>query len=182
MSIKGQGHSLTLVRGHSDFKVKRFTFGLYTQVSDSGPHGPLVIFPPCFIRFVRESARTTKEPMRHALSDARGPCRGPDLSHQMSQGIEKPCPDQNSNPGPLPIRETTDLLSQELIFDILSMLNQIRPRIFSEQRRYQGGLFDARCPSHEPTLATKCHKGDKYLSPTGTRTQGLSLSVRQLSC
>ena len=42
MSIKGQGHSLTLVKGHSDFKVKCLTFGLYTQVSDSGPHGPLV--------------------------------------------------------------------------------------------------------------------------------------------
>ena len=42
MSIKGQGHSLTLVRGHSDFKVKCLTFGLYTQVSDSGPQGPLV--------------------------------------------------------------------------------------------------------------------------------------------
>ena len=42
MSISGQGHSLTLVKGHSDFKVKCLTFGLYTQVSDSGPLGPLV--------------------------------------------------------------------------------------------------------------------------------------------
>ena len=42
MSIKSQGHSLTLVKGHSDFKVKCLTFGLYTQVSNSGPHGPLV--------------------------------------------------------------------------------------------------------------------------------------------
>ena len=42
LSIKGQGHSLTLVKGHSDFKVKCLTFGLYTQVSNSGPHGPLV--------------------------------------------------------------------------------------------------------------------------------------------
>ena len=42
MSIKGQGHSLTLVKGHSDFKVKCLTFGLYNQVSDSGPEGPLV--------------------------------------------------------------------------------------------------------------------------------------------
>ena len=42
MSVKGQGHSLTLVKGHSDFKVKCLTFGLYTQVSDSGPKGPLV--------------------------------------------------------------------------------------------------------------------------------------------
>ena len=41
MSINGQGHSLTLVKGHSDFKVKCLTFGLYTQVSDSGPLGPL---------------------------------------------------------------------------------------------------------------------------------------------
>ena len=46
MSIKGQGHSLTLVKGHSDFKVKCLTFGLYTQVSDSGPHGPLVLGVP----------------------------------------------------------------------------------------------------------------------------------------
>ena len=42
MSVKGQGHSLTLVKGHSDFKVKYLTFSLCTQVSDSGPHGPLV--------------------------------------------------------------------------------------------------------------------------------------------
>ena len=44
MSIKGQGHSLTLVKGHSDFNIKCLTFGLYTQVSDSGPHGPLVFY------------------------------------------------------------------------------------------------------------------------------------------
>ena len=44
MSIKGQGHSLTLVKGHSDFKVKCLTFGLYTQMSDSGPLGPLVAY------------------------------------------------------------------------------------------------------------------------------------------
>ena len=43
MSIKSQGHSLILVKGHSDFKVKCLTFGLYTQVSDSGPQGPLVV-------------------------------------------------------------------------------------------------------------------------------------------
>ena len=43
MSIEGQGHSLTLVKCHSDFKVQCLTFGLYTQVSDSGPLGPLVI-------------------------------------------------------------------------------------------------------------------------------------------
>ena len=43
MSIKGQGHSLTLVKGYSDFKVKCLNFGLYTQVSESGPLGPLVI-------------------------------------------------------------------------------------------------------------------------------------------
>ena len=29
-------HSLTLVKGHSDFKVRCLTFGLYTQVSHSG--------------------------------------------------------------------------------------------------------------------------------------------------
>ena len=44
MSINGQGHSLTVVKGHSDFKVKCLTFGLYTQVSNSGPLGPLVSF------------------------------------------------------------------------------------------------------------------------------------------
>ena len=52
-----QGHSLTLVKGHSDFKVKCLTFGLYTQVSDSGPLGPLVLCVPSpFIRvaMVRE--------------------------------------------------------------------------------------------------------------------------------
>ena len=39
-----------LVKGHSDFKVKCLTFGLYTQVSDSGPLGPLVLFPLFIIR------------------------------------------------------------------------------------------------------------------------------------
>ena len=34
-----------LIKGHSDFKVKcSMTFGLYTQVSDSGPLGPLVYY------------------------------------------------------------------------------------------------------------------------------------------
>ena len=42
MSIKSQGHFLILVKGHSDFKVKCLTLGLYTQVSDSGSQGPLV--------------------------------------------------------------------------------------------------------------------------------------------
>ena len=32
-----------LVKGHSDVKVKCLTFGLYTQVSDLGPLGPLVL-------------------------------------------------------------------------------------------------------------------------------------------
>ena len=51
MSISGQGHSLTLVKGHSDFKVKCLNLGLYTQVSDSGPLGPLVynILVACFV-------------------------------------------------------------------------------------------------------------------------------------
>ena len=44
MSINGQGLSLTLVKGHSDFKVKCLNLGFYTQVSDSGPLGPLVFF------------------------------------------------------------------------------------------------------------------------------------------
>ena len=44
MSIQSLGHSLILVKGHSDFKVKCLTFGLYTQVSDSGPQGPLVSY------------------------------------------------------------------------------------------------------------------------------------------
>ena len=41
--MKGQGHSLSLVKCHSDFKVQCLTLGLYTQMSDSGPHGPLVL-------------------------------------------------------------------------------------------------------------------------------------------
>ena len=47
--------SLTLVKGHSDFEVKCLTFGLYTQVSNSGPLGPLVLkfadkrFVTCFL-------------------------------------------------------------------------------------------------------------------------------------
>ena len=41
-SITSQGHSLILVKGHSDFKVKCLTFGLYTKVSVSGPQRPIV--------------------------------------------------------------------------------------------------------------------------------------------
>ena len=37
------GSFFDLVKGHSDFKVKLFDFGRYAQVSDSGPHGPLVL-------------------------------------------------------------------------------------------------------------------------------------------
>ena len=40
-----------LVKGHSDFKVKCLTFGLYTQVSDSGPLGPLVLVPSIIYLF-----------------------------------------------------------------------------------------------------------------------------------
>ena len=48
-----------LVKGHSDFKVKCLTFGLYTQVSDSGPLGPLVSSKYFFI-FKREKMRNDK--------------------------------------------------------------------------------------------------------------------------
>ena len=61
MSIKGQGHSLTLIKGHSDFKVKCLTFGLYTQVSESGPLGPLV--------FNSVALRTAKTPKCFGLSE-----------------------------------------------------------------------------------------------------------------
>ena len=44
MKLSEYQKSLILVKGHSDFKAKCLTFGLYTQVSDSGPQGPLVIF------------------------------------------------------------------------------------------------------------------------------------------
>ena len=57
MSIKGQGYSLTLVKGHSDFKVKCLTFGLFTQVSDSGPLGPLAlnyIWPGVMVSYRRD--------------------------------------------------------------------------------------------------------------------------------
>ena len=37
----------------------------------------------------------------------------------MSQGRKKSWPDRDSNPGPLPVRETTELLSQWPTFDIL---------------------------------------------------------------
>ena len=35
---------MTLVKDHSDFKVKCLSFGLYDQVSDLGPLGPLVFY------------------------------------------------------------------------------------------------------------------------------------------
>ena len=61
LSIKGQGYSLTLVKGHSDFKVKCLTFGLYTQVSDSGPLGPLVLFVvPFFTNTVHNAQESNK--------------------------------------------------------------------------------------------------------------------------
>ena len=60
---------------------------------------------------------TTEERDVH-LFDARCPSREPTLSHQMSQGRKKSWPDRDSNPGPLAIRETTELLSQWSSFDI----------------------------------------------------------------
>ena len=36
-----------LGQSHSDFKVKCLTFGLYTQVSDSGPQGLLFLHLHC---------------------------------------------------------------------------------------------------------------------------------------
>ena len=100
----------------------------------------------------------------------------------MSQGRKKSWPDRDSNPGPLAIRETTELLRQWSSFDIFPCLIRFVPK----SARNNGGTarhahFDARCPSREPTLATKCHRGGKTRGTTGTRTQGLSLSVRQLS-
>ena len=59
MSISGQGHSLTLVKGHSDFKVKCLNFGLYTQVSDSGPLGPLVSLEARFK--IHEAVKTVQK-------------------------------------------------------------------------------------------------------------------------
>ena len=49
--------------------------------------------------------------------DARCPSREPTLSHQMSQVRKKSWPDRDSNPGPLAIRETTELFSQWSSFD-----------------------------------------------------------------
>ena len=62
MSINGQGHSLTLVKGHSDFEVKCLTFGLYTQVSDSGPLGPLV-----FVFLCVNSVRRLQSPRKYLM-------------------------------------------------------------------------------------------------------------------
>ena len=65
-------------------------------------------------------------------------------------------PARDSNPGPLAIHETTELLSQWPTFDIF----------FPESARNNGGTtrhapFDERCPSREPTLAAKCHREGK---------------------
>ena len=54
-----------LVKGHSDFKVKCLTFGLYTQVSDSGPLGPLV-----FLLTVRQRRRPKR--LKRASLTSRG--------------------------------------------------------------------------------------------------------------
>ena len=47
---------------------------------------------------------------RHVVFDARSPSRQPTMRHQMSRGWEL-CSDQDSNLGPLAIRETTEVLS-----------------------------------------------------------------------
>ena len=86
-------------------------------------NGRPLIFSPCLIRFVPESARNNGGTTKHALFDARCPNREPTLSHQMSQGRKKSWPDRDSNPGPLAIRETTELLSQWPTFDIFPLLN-----------------------------------------------------------
>ena len=55
-----------LVKGHSDFKVKCLTFGLYTQVSDSGPLGPLVYLSKSEIMFLIWINQTHPWSMRSA--------------------------------------------------------------------------------------------------------------------
>ena len=52
-------------------------------------NGRPLIFSPCLIRFVPESARNNGGTTKHALFDARYPSREPTLSHQMSQGRKK---------------------------------------------------------------------------------------------
>ena len=71
-----------LVKGHSDFKVKCLTFGLYTQVSDSGPLGPLVFsncaacvtascITICFILFVVTSSQSYRNDVFAILTENR---------------------------------------------------------------------------------------------------------------
>ena len=59
-------------------------------------------------------------------------------------------------------------------------------RFVPESSRNNGGttrhgLFDARCPSREPTLSHQMSQGRENRDPTGTRAQGLSPTVRALS-
>ena len=49
-----------LVKCHSDFKVKCLTFGLYTQVSDSGPLGPLVVWADLYKGSENEKTESLK--------------------------------------------------------------------------------------------------------------------------
>ena len=143
-----------------------------------------LILSPCLIRFVPESARNNGGATRHALFDARCPSREPTLSHQMSQGRKNRGPTGTRTQGlSLTVRALCQLSYRATwsSFDISPCLIRFVP----ESARNNGGTtrhapFDAHCPSRESTLATKCHRGGKNHGPTGTRTQGLSLTMRAL--
>ena len=127
----------------------------------------------------------------------------------MSQG-GKSWPDRDSNPGPPAYRASTFQLSYRATwssFDIkchrggknrgptrtrtqgLSLTSRLpfSPcliRFVPESSRNNGGStrhahFHARCSSCDPTLSHKMSREEKN-GPTGTRTQGLSLTARAL--
>ena len=81
----------------------------------------------------------------------------------------------------LPVRQLSCLANGRTLTFSLCLI-----RFVPESARNNGGTtrhahFDARCPSREPTLSQQMSQGRKKSWPAGTRTQGLSLSVRRLS-
>ena len=98
------------------------------------PHGRLLTFSPCLIRFVPESARNNGGTTKHALFGARCPSREPTLSHQMSQGKNRGPTGTRTQGLSLTVRALCQLSYRSTwsSFDIINWNSFDRPFRFSQ--------------------------------------------------
>ena len=127
------------------------------------------------------------EPTRQSLSGCCSqPEHGPTLATKCHRGRKRTWPDRDSNRGSLAYRASTLPLSYRATRSTgynLPLLNQICPRNCSEPcQNRRDSLFQvaAGSPSTDPRWPPNVTGAEKERGPTGTRTQGLSLTVRVL--